>query len=68
MGGRTVVAGGGAAGLNIVPIARALGCARVLVPRTAGALSACGAQYSDIVAEFMQVRETNQSQRVFIQI
>ena len=47
-----LVAGGGAAGLNIVPIARALGCERVLVPRTAGALSACGAQFSDIVAEF----------------
>jgi N-methylhydantoinase A len=46
-----LVAGGGAAGLNIVPIARELGCARVLVPRTAGALSACGAQFSDIVAE-----------------
>ena len=47
-----LVAGGGAAGLNIVPIARALGCSQVLVPRTAGALSACGAQFSDIVAEF----------------
>jgi N-methylhydantoinase A len=47
-----IVAGGGAAGMNIVPIARELGCKRVLVPRTAGALSACGAQYSDIVAEF----------------
>ena len=47
-----LVAGGGAAGLNIMPIAAALGCNRVLVPRTAGALSACGAQYSDVVAEF----------------
>ena len=47
-----LVAGGGAAGLNILPIAAALGCARVLLPKTAGALSACGAQYSDIVAEF----------------
>ena len=47
-----IVAGGGAAGLNIVPIARELGCPRVLVPRTAGALSACGGQYSDVVAEF----------------
>ena len=37
-----VVAGGGAAGINIVPIARELGCRRVLVPATAGALSACG--------------------------
>ncbi len=47
-----LVAGGGAAGLNILPIAAALGCTRVLLPKTAGALSACGAQYSDIVAEF----------------
>ena len=47
-----LVAGGGAAGLNILPIAAALGCERVLLPKTAGALSACGAQYSDIVAEF----------------
>lgn len=47
-----LLAGGGAAGLNIVPIARELGCTRVLVPRMAGALSACGAQYTDIVTEF----------------
>ncbi|GAC1678910.1 MAG: hydantoinase/oxoprolinase family protein [Steroidobacteraceae bacterium] len=47
-----LLAGGGAAGLNIVPIARELGCARVLLPRMAGALSACGAQYTDIVMEF----------------
>src|SRR5262249_56989664 len=47
-----IVGGGGAAGLNIIPIARRLDCRRVLVPRTAGALSACGGQYSNIVAEF----------------
>jgi N-methylhydantoinase A len=47
-----LLAGGGAAGLNIVPIARELGCVRVLLPRMAGALSACGAQYTDIVTEF----------------
>lgn len=47
-----LLAGGGAAGLNIVPIARELGCARVLVPRMAGALSACGAQFTDVVSEF----------------
>ncbi len=47
-----LVAGGGAAGLNIVPIARSLGMRRVLIPRTAGALSACGAHFSDIVREF----------------
>jgi N-methylhydantoinase A len=47
-----LLAGGGAAGLNIVPIARELGCARVLLPRMAGALSACGAQYTDIITEY----------------
>jgi N-methylhydantoinase A len=48
----TMVAGGGASGLNIVPIARELGCPRVLLPSTASALSACGALYSDVIAEF----------------
>lgn len=56
-----LLAGGGAAGLNIVPIARELGCTQVLVPRMAGALSACGAQYTDIVTEFgaSQVAQSN---------
>ncbi len=53
-----LVAGGGAAGLNIVPIAKELGCTRVLVPRTAGALSACGMQFSDIVTEHSASRVT----------
>ncbi|MCW2951929.1 MAG: hypothetical protein JWQ48_1099 [Conexibacter sp.] len=47
-----IVAGGGASGLNIVKIARELGVGRVLLPSTAGALSACGALYSDVIAEF----------------
>jgi N-methylhydantoinase A len=47
-----LVAGGGAAGLNILPIARELGCRQVLVPSTAGALSACGGQFSNIVSDF----------------
>src|SRR5262249_48594722 len=47
-----IVAGGGAAGLNIVPIARELGCRRIVIPRTAAALSACGGLVSDIVADF----------------
>lgn len=46
-----LVAGGGAAGLNIVPIARELHCTGVIVPRTASVLSACGMQFSDIQAE-----------------
>ncbi|MGD9601155.1 MAG: hydantoinase/oxoprolinase family protein [Gammaproteobacteria bacterium] len=46
-----LIGGGGAGGLNIVPIARELGCRTVLVPRTAGALSASGMQFSDIITE-----------------
>jgi N-methylhydantoinase A len=48
----SMVAGGGASGLNVVPIARELGCRRVIVPATAGALSACGALYADVVSDF----------------
>lgn len=47
-----IVAGGGAAGLNIAVVVKELGSARVLIPRTAGGLSACGAQYSDIISEY----------------
>src|ERR1035441_4857048 len=47
----TLVAGGGAAGLTILPIARELGCREVLVPRAACVLSAFGGQHSDIVRE-----------------
>ena len=46
-----LVAGGGAAGLNIMPIAKELGCSDVILPKTASALSACGMQFSDIIAE-----------------
>ena len=48
----TLVAGGGAAGLNIMPIAQELGCGRILIPKTASALSACGMQFSDIVKDY----------------
>jgi N-methylhydantoinase A len=53
------VAGGGAAGFNIMPIARELGCATVILPRLASALSACGMQYSDIVFEATRSRFTD---------
>ena len=46
-----LVGGGGAGGLNIVTIAQELGCKTVLGPRTAGALSASGMQFSDIITE-----------------
>lgn len=47
----TIVAGGGAAGVNIMTIAKELGCNRVILPKVASALSASGMQYADIVAE-----------------
>ncbi len=47
-----IVAGGGAAGLNILPIASELGCERVLIPSASAGLSACGAQVSDAIVEF----------------
>ncbi len=46
-----IVAGGGAAGLGIMPIARELNCRVVIIPRTASVLSACGMQFSDIQVE-----------------
>jgi N-methylhydantoinase A len=46
-----IVAGGGAAGLNIAAIAQALDARNVLIPSAAGALSAFGGQHSDVVFE-----------------
>ncbi len=47
----SIVAGGGAAGINILPIAKELGCEQVILPKVASVLSASGMQYADIVAE-----------------
>lgn len=46
-----IVAGGGAAGVNIMLIARELGCRTVLVPKQASALSASGMQFAHILTE-----------------
>lgn len=46
-----IVAGGGAAGMGIASIAVELGCSRIVLPQTAGALSAFGGQYADFVSE-----------------
>ncbi len=54
-----MVAGGGAAGFNIMPIAQELGCDTVILPRTASALSACGMQFSSIVFEATRSRFTD---------
>jgi N-methylhydantoinase A len=47
----TLVAGGGAAGINILQIARELGAERILLPKMAAALSASGMQFADIIKE-----------------
>ncbi|MBK5232866.1 MAG: hydantoinase/oxoprolinase family protein [Thermoleophilia bacterium] len=54
-----IVAGGGAGGMTIGRIADTLGCERVLVPRTAGTLSACGGLFSNIVSEFSASKRTD---------
>jgi len=50
----TIVAGGGAAGINIMLIAKELGCRKVVLPNSASALSASGMQFANIVAEEAQ--------------
>lgn len=47
----TIVAGGGAAGMNIIPIGAELGATSVILPKVASALSASGMQFADIVTE-----------------
>ena len=48
----TMVAGGAAAGLHAVPIARELGIGRIIVPRMAGVLSAFGILTSDVTFNY----------------
>jgi N-methylhydantoinase A len=54
-----MVAGGGAAGLNIVHIAREAGIRTLIVPKLAAGLSAVGGLYSDIMAVFSRGFLTN---------
>lgn len=54
-----LIAGGGAGGMTIGRIAELLDVDRILVPRTAGALSASGGLFSDIVTEFSVSRRTD---------
>src|SRR6185295_1670002 len=56
-----LVAGAGAGGLNAVTSASAPGCEQILVPVPAGALSASGAPFADIVTEF-RVRKATDTQ------
>jgi N-methylhydantoinase A len=53
-----LIGGGGAAGLNVVAIARRLGCAEVIVPTLGPALSAAGALISDLTRTFELVAQT----------
>lgn len=48
----SLVAGGGASGVNVVQIARELGIGTVILPKTAGALSASGALNADLISDF----------------
>ena len=47
-----MVAGGGAAGLNIVRIGREIGLRQIIIPKLAAGLSAVGGLFSDITAVF----------------
>jgi N-methylhydantoinase A len=49
--GGVLVSGGGAAGFNIVAIARRLGCGKLVIPRTCAALSATGGLRSPVFVE-----------------
>jgi N-methylhydantoinase A len=64
----TIVAGGGAAGMNIIPIAGELGTTQVLIPRTAGVLSACGGQYADVVMDVTRSKFTTSAEFDFDEI
>jgi len=52
----TLVAGGGAGALHAVPVARALGCPTVYVPRLAGVFCAFGMCRTDIREDFLATR------------
>jgi N-methylhydantoinase A len=50
-----LIGGGGAAGLNVVAVARRLGCREVVIPEVGAALSAAGALMSDLSAEYSRM-------------
>jgi N-methylhydantoinase A len=51
--GAVLVGGGGAAGFNVVAIAKRLGCRHVLVPAIGPGLSSAGALLSDLIADYV---------------
>lgn len=60
------VAGGGAAGLNAVMIARRLDVPYVVIPELAGALSALGGSLSDLTADFSATLVTSSTEFDFV--
>jgi N-methylhydantoinase A len=54
-----LIAGGGAAGLNCISIARRLGIEQVIIPETGATLSAVGALISDLSADYAAVCPTS---------
>ena len=56
-----LIGGGGSAGFYSVAIARKLGCEKVVMPETAAALSAIGALFSDLSAEYSATHPTSTS-------
>lgn len=57
-----MVAGGGACGLHAIALAEGLEMQRLLIPRTAGGLSAAGGLFSDIVSEYSGSHYTTTAQ------
>lgn len=53
-----LIGGGGSAGLYSIAIARRLGCALVVMPETAAALSAMGALLSDVASDYLVTHPT----------
>src|SRR5206468_2020862 len=47
-----LVAGGGAAGLHIAQICKQLGVKQAILPKVAGALSAAGGIFADIIGDY----------------
>ena len=53
------VSGGGAAGLHTIPMMMDMGVSQLVIPKTAGALSAVGGLAADMVADFQRNYESN---------
>lgn len=53
--GYVMIAGGGACGVHAIPLAVGLEMTKLLIPKTAGGLSAVGGVFSDITKEFSAI-------------